>query len=126
MAQINAGITSHFTKVYPMSSEFKIRDTLRDLFHDRGAPNNIKSDCAKAQQSNAFKDILCHYCIGQYFSEPEKQNQNPADHRIQDVKKDVRTIMDRAGTSPEFWLLCTLFVASLHFVCGILIQCFGC
>jgi len=113
MAQIYTGITSHFTKVYPMSSESQIPDTLRDLLRDRGAPNNIKSDCAKSQQSHAFKDILRHYRIGQYFSEPYQQNQNPAERRIQDVKKDVNTIMDRTGTPPEFWLLCTLFVVYL-------------
>ena len=64
MAQIYTGITSHFTKVYPMSSESQIPDTFHDLLHDPGAPNHIKSDCSKAQQSNAFKEILRHYCIG--------------------------------------------------------------
>ena len=53
-----------------MSSESQIPDTLCDLLHDRGAPNNIKSDCAKAQQIKAFSEILRHYHIGQYFSEP--------------------------------------------------------
>ena len=61
-----------------MSSESQIPDTLCDLLHDRGAPNNIKSDCAKAQQIKAFSEILRHYHIGQYFSEPHQQNQNPA------------------------------------------------
>ena len=56
-------ITSHFTKVYPMSSESQIPDTLRDVPLDPGEPNNIKSDCAKAQQCNALKDIICHYYI---------------------------------------------------------------
>ena len=56
-------ITSHFTKVYPMSSESQILDTLRDVPLDPGEPNNIKSDCAKAQQCNALKDIICHYYI---------------------------------------------------------------
>ena len=65
MAQNYTGLTSHFTKVCLMSSESQIPDALHDLLCDRGAPNNIKSDCAKAQQSDAFKDILCHYCIGQ-------------------------------------------------------------
>ena len=65
MAQIYTGITSHFTKVYSMSSESQIPDTLCGLLCDQGAPNSIKSDCAKAQQSNAFKDILYYYCIGQ-------------------------------------------------------------
>ena len=63
MAQIYTGITIHFTKVYPMSSESQIPDTLRDFPLDPGEPNNIKSDCANAQQCNALKDIICHYYI---------------------------------------------------------------
>ena len=119
MAQIYTGISSHFTKVYPMSSESQIPDALCALLCDQGAPNNIKSDCAKAQQSNAFKEILCHYHIGQYFSEPYQQNQNPAERRIQDVKKDFNTITDSTGTAPEFWLLCTLFVVYLSNVLAV-------
>ena len=113
MAQIHTKITSHFTKVYPVSSESQITDTICDLLHDQGAPNNIMSDCAKALQTNAFKEILHHYHIGQYFSVPYQQSQNPAECHIQDVKKDVNTIMDRTGTTPKFWLLCTLFVVYL-------------
>ena len=64
-----SGITSHFTKVYPMSSESQIPDTLCDLLRDH-------SYCNKAQQSNAFNEILHHYRIGQYSSEPYQQNQN--------------------------------------------------
>jgi hypothetical protein len=113
MAQLYTGITSHYTKVYPMTSESQFPDTLRDLLRDRGAPNNIKNDGAKAETSNAVKDILRHYKIGQFLSEPNQQNQNPAERRIQDIKNDTNRIMDRTGTPPEFWLLCTLFVVYL-------------
>jgi hypothetical protein len=44
MAQLYTGITSHYTKVYPMSSKTQIPSTLQDLLHDRGAPSNIKRD----------------------------------------------------------------------------------
>ena len=110
MVQVYTGIKSHFTKVYPMSSESQIPDTLNDLIRDRGAPNNIKNDCAKAEISKAVHEILRHYKIGQYLTEPEQQNQNPAERRIQDIKNDVNRMMDRTGTPAEFWLLCTLFV----------------
>ena len=113
MVQLYTGTTSHYTKVYPMSSESQIPNTLQDLLRDRGAPNNIKSDCAKAAMSKVFSEILRHYRIGQYFSEPKQQNQNPAERRIQDVKNRFETVMDRTGTPPEFWLLCLLYVVYL-------------
>lgn len=113
MVQVYTGIKSHYTKVYPMSSESQIPDTLNELIRDRGAPNNIKNDCAKAEISKAVQEILRHYKIGQFLTEPEQQNQNPAERRIQDIKNDVNRIMDRTGTPPEFWLLCTLFVVYL-------------
>jgi hypothetical protein len=68
MVQLYTGITSHYTKVYPMSSEKQIPDTLNQLLTDRGAPNNIKNDCAKAETSKGFHEILRYYKIGQYLS----------------------------------------------------------
>ena len=113
MVQLYTGVTSHYTKVYPMNSEAQIPNTLQDLLRDRGAPNNIRNDCAKAATSNAMQEILRHYKIGQFLSEPRQQNQNPAERRIQDIKNDVNRVMDRTGTPPEFWLLCTLLVVYL-------------
>jgi hypothetical protein len=43
MAQLYTGITSHYTKVHPMSSQSQVPITLQDLIRDQGAPNNIKS-----------------------------------------------------------------------------------
>ena len=113
MAQLYTGITSHYTKLYPMSSQTQIPNTLQDLLRDRGAPNNIKSDCAKAVMGKDFVEILRHYCIGQQFSEPYQQNQNTAERRIQDVKARANTVMDRTATPPEYWLLCLLYCVYL-------------
>ena len=113
MAQLYTGLTSHYTKVYPMASESQIPSTLQDLIRDRGAPNNIKSDCAKAVLGKNFTEVLRHYCIGHKMSEPYQQNQNPAERRIQDVKARTNTIMDRTGTPPQYWLLCLLYVTQL-------------
>jgi hypothetical protein len=113
MAQLYTGLTSHYTKVYPMSSESQIPNTLQDLLRDRGAPHTIRSDCAKAMQSHTVQDILRHYNVRQEFSEPNQQNQNPAERRIQDVKHSVEATMDRTNTPAEYWLLCTLFIVYL-------------
>ena len=110
MAQLYTGLTSHYTKVYPMSSESQIPNTLQDLLRDRGAPHTIRSDCAKAMQSHTVQDILRHYNVRQEFSEPNQQNQNPAERRIQDVKHSVEATMDRTNIPAEYLLLCTLFI----------------
>jgi hypothetical protein len=64
-------------------------------------------------QSHTVQDILRHYNVRQEFSEPNQQNQNPAERRIQDVKHSVEATMDRTNTPAEYWLLCTLFIVYL-------------
>ena len=96
-----------------MSSESQIPSTLQDLLRDRGAPNNIKSECAKAVLGKNFQELLRQYCIGHKMAEPYQENQNPAERRIQDVKARTNTIMDRTGTPPQYWLLCLLYVTQL-------------
>ena len=50
---------------------------------------------------------------GNLRSEPDHQNQNPAELEIQEVKKFANNLMDRSGTPSEYWLLCLLFVVYL-------------
>ena len=52
--------------------------------------------------------------IGSKFSEPYQQNQNPCERRIQDLKSDLSTCMDRTGTPAKFWLLCLLYIVYLY------------
>jgi hypothetical protein len=40
--------------------------------------------------------------------EPDHQHQNPAERRIQDVKKESNRIIDRTGTPASDWLLSLL------------------
>eukprot|EP00957_Ditylum_brightwellii_P185852 14149879-Ditylum_brightwellii.AAC.1 len=55
------------------------------------------SDNAKAQTSMAVKDILLQYNIDDMQSEPNQQNQNLAERRIQEVKAMANVMMDRSG-----------------------------
>jgi hypothetical protein len=48
------------------------------------------------------------YCIDDMQSEPHHQHQNPAERRIQDIKKVSNHLMDRTGTPAEYWLLSLL------------------
>ena len=113
MLQLYTGIQSHLTEGFPIKSESQISNTLADLIRMRGAPNNLKSDNAKAILGDATQEILRQYCIGSKYSEPHQQNQNPAERRIQDVKADTNKLMDRTGTPAKYWLLCMLYVIFL-------------
>ena len=113
MLQVYTGTTSHLTEGYPMSRETEMPATLQDFIQKRGAPDLLFSDCAKAETSNAVNDILRQYTIKDHQSEPYHQNQNPAEHRIQDIKHTTNAIMDRTGTPAGYWLLCSLYVVYL-------------
>jgi len=113
MAQLYVGNTSHYKCLYPIKSEKEFPETLRQLITDKGAPISLRSDYAKAQQSSVAKKILRDMIITQSFSEPYNQQQNPAERQVQEVKKEVNTLMDRTGTPAQYWLLCTLFIVYL-------------
>ena len=49
------------------------------------------------------------YAIDDFQCEPHHQHQNPAERRIQDVKRLSNTLMDRTGSPSKFWLLCLLY-----------------
>ena len=114
MVQVYTGITSHLTEAFPMKSENQIPSTIQEFFRKRGAPNNLKSDNAKAVYGETMQEILCQYHIGIKYSEPHQQNQNQCERKIQDIKADVRRCMDRTGTPAKFWLLCLLYTVFLH------------
>ena len=76
MMQFFCGCTSEFLAGFPMSSETQIYKTVQDFIRYYGAPRNLFSDNAKAEIATKVQDILRHYCIGHYRSEPHQQNQN--------------------------------------------------
>ena len=53
------------------------------------------------------------YGVRNFQCEPHHQHQNPAERKIQEVKKLTNGIMDRTGTQAKYWLLCLLFCVSL-------------
>ena len=96
-----------------MKSEEQMPETLKDLIRKRGAPDVLISDNAKAEVSGTVMDILRTYFTGSFQSEPNQQNQNPAERRIQDIKQMSNTIMDRTGTPSQYWILVVLYVIYL-------------
>jgi hypothetical protein len=111
MVQVYCGTTSLITALYPMSRESEMPSTLLDFIRQWGAPNGLFSDNAKVQIGKTVQSILRMYCTDALQCEPHHQHQNPAERRIQDIKRISTTMMDRTGTPASFWLLSLLHTA---------------
>ena len=70
MVQVYTGIISHLTQAFPMKTENQIPSTIQDFLRKHGAPNNLKSDNAKAVYGETMQEILRQYHIGIKYSEP--------------------------------------------------------
>ena len=113
IAAIFVGRQTKVTDAYSLKSESQFPGALEDNVRQRGAMDTLTSDRAKSTYSNRTLDFLCYYCIGQWQSEPYHQNQNFAEDRIDDVKRNTNTLMDRTGTPADLWFLCIMFVCFL-------------
>mgnify|MGYP003449427917 FL=1 len=114
MIQIFHGCESGLTEGIPMEKKSEFPKAFADFIRRWGAPEHLFTDGALEECSKAVTDLMRMYCIGRHFrSEPYHQNQNPAERKIQDLKKTTNGIMDRTGSRACEWLLCTLFVIGL-------------
>ena len=113
MVQLYTGVATQFTKAYPMAKESEMPGTLEDFIREIGAPNSLFSDNSKVQIGSQVRNILRMYAISNFQCEPHHQHQNPAERKIQEVKKLTNAVMDRTGTQAKYWLLCLLFVVTL-------------
>ena len=114
MLQLWAAMESHYLVGYPMRSESEIPHTLEEYIREHGAMRGIRSDQARSEtQSIAIRDIRRLYKIDDSQSEPYCEWQNPAERKIQDVKRITKNIMDRTGAPSKVTLLCILFVIGL-------------
>jgi hypothetical protein len=55
--------------VYGLKTNKEFVNTLEDNIREWGAMERLISDCAKAENSNRVKQILCGLCISSWFSE---------------------------------------------------------
>ena len=113
MVQLYTGVKTQFTKAYPMHRESEMPGTFEDFIRQVGAPNSLFSDNSKVQIGKKCTEILRMYGIMNFQCEPHHQHQNPAERKIQEVKKMTNAIMDRTGTKAKYWLLCLLFCVTL-------------
>jgi hypothetical protein len=108
MVQLYCGTTSLITATFSMQNESEIPSMLLDFIRKLGDPNGLFSDNAKVQIGKTIQTILFMYCIDDMQSEPHHQRQNPAERRMQDIKKVSIHIMDHTGTPSKFCLISLL------------------
>ena len=113
IAQLYVGKDSLYTKVYPLRSETEMPESLEDFIRDVGAPLVLMSDNSKIQTGKQVLQLLRMFHIADGQTEPGYQEANPAERRMQNVKKTVNGCMNRTNTPACYWLLCTLFVVQL-------------
>ncbi len=113
IAQVFVGVESLVTDVYAIKTDRQFINTLEDHIQTWGAPTKLVSHCAQVEISKQVKDILHAYCIHNWQSEPHYQHQNFAEHRIQQLKTLVNTIMDHIGAPPHAWFLCLQYITFL-------------
>ena len=104
---------SHYTVLFGMHRESEGPTALCDFVRHIGAPCFICNDNSKMQTGIKWREILRKYCIGEETTEPHHPQQNPAERRIQDVKRLSLKIMDRTGAPNYLWLWCMLYVVYL-------------
>ena len=112
-AQLYVGKTSKLTEVFGMTTKSQMPETLQDFIRKWGAPDALLSDNAQEQTSRTVKRILREYGIMAMYTEPHHPNQNPAERRIQDVKKMSNVIMDRTDSPADLWYLSVEYSAYL-------------
>jgi Reverse transcriptase (RNA-dependent DNA polymerase) len=112
-AQIFVGTESLVTDVYGMRTDKEFVNTLEDNIRKRGAMSQLVSDRAQVEIGNRVKDILRHFVIGDYQSEPYHEHQNPAERRYQTIKTHTNMVLDRSGAPASTWLLALMYVCYL-------------
>ena len=109
-AQVLVGRDSLVADIYPMKSGKQFVNTLKDNIRKQGAMDKLLSDSAKTELSNKVMDILRAYYNSNWHSEPNHQNQNPAEWRYRTIVSWTNTIMNRSGALANCWLLCMIYV----------------
>jgi len=96
-----------------MNSENQMGETLQDFIRKWGAPHSLLSDNAKSEIGKTVLEILRKYNFKDMQTEPHHPNQNPAERRIQEVKKMVNSILDKTNAPENLWYLCIQYVCYL-------------
>ena len=121
-AQVFVGSDTLVADAYPMKNGKQFINPREDNIRRRAAMDKLLSDSAKTEISNKVMDILWAYHIPNWHSEPNHQNQDPAEWRYSTIKSWTSTVMNWSGVPAHCWLLCLIYVCYLlnHIGCAAL------
>ena len=114
IAQLYVGCDTLVSDVYAIKTEKQFVNTLEDNICKRGAMDKLISDRAQVEISGRVQDILRHFFIDSWQSEPHYQHQNFAERHYARVKPLVNTLLNLTGAPAYCWFL------ALQFVCFVL------
>jgi len=104
-AQIFVGRKSLFADAYGCNTDKQFVGLLQDNIRKRGAMDMLISDSAQAEVSEKVKEVLRTYCIDDWQSEAEQQQQNYAERRWNTIKTNTQNLMNGTGAPANTWLL---------------------
>ena len=109
------GTKELFTDVYAIWSKsgLNISKFLQDRLRERGIPINIWSDNAQEEFMGILLKLLCAYGVGSNQSEAQKQNHNPDEYHIQDIKGITSTVLDHSIKPICSYILFMAYVVSI-------------
>ncbi|MEM7375684.1 MAG: hypothetical protein AAF587_44235, partial [Bacteroidota bacterium] len=114
-AQVYYGMTSQVITVHGMRSEAEFPNSYSDFLRSEGIPTILRRDFGSAQRSRAVQDIQRRYTIGDEFSEPHHQQQNPVERNaIRWLKIHSKSLLDLTGAPEYLWLQAMRYLADVH------------
>ena len=106
--QIFVGMESDVCDAQGLKSPKQFVNSLEDNIRKRGAMDKLV--CDRTEIGQCAQDILRALFILSWQSELHQQQQNPAEHKYQMLKRYTNTILSHTGAPANTWLLCLLYV----------------
>jgi hypothetical protein len=78
-AQVFYRVQSHMINVYGMKSESEMPEVYQNFIREEGAPNILRWDNSQIQSGTRTTRLNQEYFIRDEFTEPNNQQQNPAE-----------------------------------------------
>ena len=95
--------THYFSQVYPMDSKSKAGDAFNIFCQEFGVPQHLTFDGSKeqSQKGTEFMRQVGNHDIDYHISEPDLQNQNPAEGFIRELRRKwYRTMVQKQVPEP--------------------------
>ena len=85
----------------------------QDRFREHGIPINIWSGGAQEDFMGGVLKLIHAYGLGRNQSDAHKQNQNPEERRIQEIKGTSRNVLDHSDTPSWSWIICMVYAVAI-------------